>query len=78
MSLLYYTFLGQTGLGPGIKHLACAALVVGILGQSGGFFLHMIVGQPNGGSIGTTVTSLGAALLACSIGVLVYGLIVPA
>jgi hypothetical protein len=76
MSLLYYTFLDQTGLTAEVKHLACGAVLVGILAQSGGFFLHMIVGQPNRGSIGTALTSAGAVLLACGIGILVYGLIV--
>jgi hypothetical protein len=70
MSLLYYTFLDRTSLSA-----ACAALFVGILAQSGGFFLHMVMGQPNQASIGTAVTVTGAILLACSIVVLVYGLI---
>lgn len=75
MSLLYYTFLDRTSLFATTKHAACAALFVGILAQSGGFFLHMVMGQPNQGSIGTAVTVSGAILLACAILVLVYGLI---
>jgi hypothetical protein len=75
MSLLYYTFLDQTSLAPAVKHAACLTLVVGILAQSGGFFIHMLVGQPNEASIGTTVTVTGAALLALAVLVLVYGLI---
>ena len=38
MSLLYYTFLDRTSLFATTKHAACAALFVGILAQSGGFF----------------------------------------
>jgi hypothetical protein len=75
MSLLYYTFLDQTALLPAVKHAVCAALVVGILAQSGGFFIHMIVGRPDHPSVGNTVTAAGAALLTCAIAVLVYGLI---
>jgi hypothetical protein len=75
MSLLYYVFLDNTSLSPAVKHAACAVLVVGILAQSGGFFVHMIVGEPNRTSIGTTITIAGAALLVCAIAVLVYGLI---
>ena len=41
MSLLYYTFLDQTSLPLSVKHAACAAIVVGILAQSGGFFIHL-------------------------------------
>jgi hypothetical protein len=75
MSLLYYTFLDQTSLSSVVKHSASAMLVIGILAQSGGFFIHMIVGQPNQASVGTTVTVTGAVLLVCAIVVLVYGLI---
>jgi hypothetical protein len=75
MSLLYYSFLGTTPLPWWLKQAACATLFVGILAQSGGFFIHMIVGQPNRPSIGNTVTALGALLLTGAIGVLVYGLI---
>ena len=62
MSLLYYTFLDQTSLSLLVKRAASAGLVVGILAQSGGFFLHMAVGQPNQASIGTTVTIVRAVL----------------
>ena len=75
MSLLYYLFLGTTSLPIGVKHAACATLVIGILAQSGGFFIHMVRGQPNQPSLGTTVTVTGAVLLGCAILVLVYGLI---
>jgi len=75
MSLLYYTFMNNTSFSPAVKHAACAVLFVGILAQSGGFFIHMIVGQPNHASIGNTVTVIGAVLLICAIAVLVYGLI---
>jgi hypothetical protein len=40
MSLLYYVFVAKTSLSPAVKHAGCATLVVGILAQSGGFFLH--------------------------------------
>jgi hypothetical protein len=75
MSLLYYMFLDKTSLSPTVKHAACVALFVGILAQSGGFFLHMLMGQPNQASIGTAVTVTGAILLACAVVVLIYGLV---
>jgi hypothetical protein len=75
MSLLYYISLDTTSLPPAVKHTACAVLVLGILAQSGGFFIHMMVGQPNQASTGSLVTVIGAALLVCAIAVLVYGLI---
>ena len=74
LSLLYYQYLDRTVLSPGVKFATCAVLFAGILAQSGGFFLHMFVGQPGQASIGTTVTMVGALLLAGAILFLVYGL----
>lgn len=76
MTLLYHHYMEQTKLSPGIKVAAAAVVLVGILAQSGGFFLHMLIGQPGAPSLGTTVTSIGAVLLALSVLVLVYGLII--
>ena len=75
MSLLYHHYMEQTSLRPTIKAIAAVAILIGILAQSGGFFVHMLVGQPGAPSIGTTITALGAVLLAAAILVLVYGLI---
>src|ERR1700739_4747616 len=44
MSLLYYTYLAQPTFSSGLKLLACLMLLIGLLAQSGGFFLHMLVG----------------------------------
>jgi hypothetical protein len=76
MSLLYYIYLAQTTLSSGLQWVACAALVVGVLAQSGGFFLHMAVGKEGEWSAGTTVTAGGAVLLAVALLLLAYGLAV--
>jgi len=44
-----------------MKNAACAVLAAGIIAQSGGFFIHMIVGKPNQPSIGTTDDWRGTA-----------------
>jgi hypothetical protein len=75
MSLLYFLFIDQTALRPAAKQIGCIAMFVGILAQSGGFFLHMIGGRANEPSVGTYVTTGGAVLLATAIGILIYGLI---
>jgi hypothetical protein len=75
LSLLFYTCMDQTALAASIKHAACATLAVGIVAQSGGFFIHMKVGKPQHASVGNTVTAIGAVLLPCASAVLVYGLI---
>jgi hypothetical protein len=75
MALLYNVFINQTTLSSGAKRIAGLVLIVGILSQSGGFFLHMARGKPGERSIGTTVTTVGAVLLALAVLFLVYALI---
>jgi hypothetical protein len=75
MSLLYHYYMEQTSLSPKIKVFAAVVVLIGILAQSGGFFLHMLIGEPGAPSLGTTVTILGAVLLALAVLILVYGLI---
>jgi hypothetical protein len=77
MSLVYYTYMERAGLPLAMKHLACAVLAIGVIAQSGGFFLHMALGKPEQHSIGNTVTGIGALLLTTAIAVLVYGLVIP-
>ncbi len=76
MSLLYHHYMEQTSLSTGIKVASAVVLLVGILAQSGGFFLHMAIGQPGQPSLGTTITIIGAVLLAAALLTLVYGLII--
>jgi len=76
LSLVYYSYLAQTTFSQGLKLFACIVLLVGILAQSGGFFLHMLAGKPGKLSAGNMVTILGAVLLAFAALLLAYGLIV--
>jgi len=75
MSLLYHHYMEQTNLSPTIKVASAVLVLVGILAQSGGFFLDLAIGQPGAPSLGTTITSLRAALLVLAIMILVYRLI---
>ena len=75
LSLVYYQYLAGTTVADGLQWLACAALVVGILAQSGGFFLHMAVGRPDAPSSGTILSTVGAILLAAALLFLAYALI---
>ena len=63
MSLLYYRYLTETTYSENSTLLLCVMLVVGILAQSGGFFLHMMLGREGERSVGTLLTFFGAALL---------------
>lgn len=75
MSLLYNVFLSQTSLSMTAKVIASVVLFVGVLLQSGGFFVHMARGKPGQRSIGTTMTTAGALLLAGASLFLAYALI---
>ena len=75
LSLLYNIFLGHTDLSTTTKVIASIVLLVGVLAQSGGFFVHMLRGGPGKASIGTTITTVGGVLLAVASLVLAYGLI---
>lgn len=75
LSLLYYTYLAQTTFPISLKMVACIGFLIGVLAQSGGFFLHMLIGQPKRFSAGNMVTILGAILLALASLLMVYGLI---
>jgi len=75
MSLLYYSYLGKTTLSPALKAAGAIIVLAGILAQSGGFFLHLALGQSGRASAGTAVTTVGAVLLAIGVAVLVVGLI---
>jgi hypothetical protein len=75
MSLLYLHYVEQTSLSLEVKIGACVALVIGILAQSGGFFLHLLIGRPNEPSWGTRMTIFGAMTLAGAVLILVYGLL---
>jgi hypothetical protein len=75
MFLLFIAFIARTDLSSALKHIACGIFVVGILAQSGGFFIHMSRGQPDSPSIGTRVTTLGAVLLTAAIAILVYAIV---
>jgi hypothetical protein len=74
MSLLYYRYLAETTYSENSMLLLCVMLVVGILAQSGGFFLHMMLGREGERSLGTLLTFFGAALLAVTTLALAFGL----
>jgi hypothetical protein len=50
-------------------------LLIGVLAQSGGMFLHMLIGKPGRWSWGNTLTSAGAVLLAAGMIALIVGVL---
>ena len=75
LSLVYFLYLDRTGYPTGVQWLVGLLLLVGIIAQSGGFFLHLARGQKNRSSVGTVVTRTGALLLAAALIILASGLL---
>src|ERR671912_743028 len=75
LSLVYFLYLGRTGYSTGVQWLAGLLLLVGILAQSGGFFIHLARGQKDRSSVGTVVTRTGGLLLAAALIMLAIGLL---
>jgi hypothetical protein len=75
LSLVYFLYLDRTGYSTGVQWLAGLLLLLGIMAQSGGFFIHLGLGQKNRSSLGTIVTRTGALLIAAALIVLVIGLL---
>lgn len=75
LSLVYFVYLDRTDLSTGLQWLAGALLLVGVLAQSGGFFLHMAVGESGRSSAGTGVTRAGGLVIAIALILLAVGLI---
>ena len=74
LALLYHSYLSRTTISNPLKLAASSVLLIGILAQPGGFFVHMAIGEPGTPSLGT-MTTVGAVLLAAAMGLLVYALI---
>jgi heme/copper-type cytochrome/quinol oxidase subunit 4 len=75
LSLVYFLHLDRTGYSTGVQWLAGLLLLVGIIAQSGGFFIHMGLGQKDRNSLGTVVTRTGALLIAAALVVLALGML---
>lgn len=67
LSLAYLVFLERTRWSASRRRLAMATLLIGGVSQSGGFFLHMLVGEPESFSAGIALTLFGALLLATAV-----------
>jgi hypothetical protein len=64
VGILYSSSLGRTLLSWRQQVMAWITYLTGTLLMSGGFFLHMAIGEPGAGSAGTTTTVIGAIVLA--------------
>jgi heme/copper-type cytochrome/quinol oxidase subunit 4 len=74
LSLVYFVYLDRTDFTESTQWIAGAILLAGILAQSGGFFLHMALGEPGRSSLGTRVTRSGGLVIAVALVILAIGI----
>jgi hypothetical protein len=75
LALAVFILMGRTGFSVAAQWVVGLILLVGILLQSGGFFLHLLLGEEGTGSAGTVVTRLGAILIAVALVAVGVGLL---
>ena len=75
LSLVYFLYLGsKTDFSESTQWIVGAILLAGILAQSGGFFVHLGVGEAGRASLGTRLTRWGAVLIATALVFLALGI----
>src|SRR5215472_1668607 len=74
MTLAALSVLGRANLSTAARWAVCILLSVGVIAQSGGMFLHMLVGQPGRWSSANTATTAGGVALAAGLLTLAYGI----
>jgi len=78
LTLVYLIYLPRADFSDGLEWGAGGVMLAGVLAQSGGFFLHLGIGQPGRPSPGTRLTRAGAMLIAAALVTLGVGLITTA
>lgn len=75
LSLVVFVLLQRTRFTERTQWLVGFGLLAGILLQSGGFFLHFLVGEESASSAGTLVTRAGAVVIAVALVAVAVGLL---
>jgi hypothetical protein len=75
LSLVFYWYLDRAQFSNGLDWLVGIALTLGILAQTGGYFMHMAIGAPEHPTRGTRLTIAGGTIIAVCLVVLAIGLI---
>jgi hypothetical protein len=75
MTLAALNAAGRFGLPDSLIWPSGILLLVGTLAQSGGMFLHMVLGAPGEWSVGNTLTTVGAIVLVAGFVTLIYGIV---
>lgn len=76
LTLVSLNILAGTELGTAARWVICLLLLVGVLAQSGGMFVHMAKGAPGRWSVGNSLSVAGAGALALALLWIAYGVII--
>lgn len=74
LSLVYFSYLPDTDFSDALQWVAGLTMLVGVLAQAGGFFVHMAAGGQSAPSAGTKLTRAGALLIGAALLALAAGL----
>jgi len=74
LSLVYFRYLPETDFSETMRWVAGSILLVGVMAQSGGFFLHLTSEELGRPSAGTKLTRTGALLISIGLICLAIGL----
>lgn len=67
LGLVYLVLMDLANFSRSRQWVLGVLFLVGVLAQSGGFFVHFLVGEEGASSLGTWLTTAGALLLAVSL-----------
>jgi hypothetical protein len=67
LALVVLDLVDRIGVGAALQWAVGILLVVGVLAQSGGMFVHMAIGKPGRWSMGNTLSTAGALVLAAAL-----------
>lgn len=75
LSLVYLLYLPRAEYSDALEWVSGVVLLLGVMAQSGGFFVHVARGGPGQPSAGTRLTRIGAGLIAAALVTLAVGLV---
>lgn len=67
LGLVYLVLMDRARFTASRQWLLGGLFLVGVLAQSGGFFVHLMLGEEGTSSLGTWLTTIGAVLLAVAL-----------
>jgi hypothetical protein len=76
LALVSLSLLRGTELSTGVRWVVCLLLLIGVLAQAGGMFVHAFYGREGVWSRGNTLSVAGGVLLAIAMLMLAWGVII--